>query len=51
MEIDPKIMHEELVTALELSAPLYATVTRWTKRFRKGREGVNDHPRSVCPLS
>ena len=34
LEIDPKTIHEELVTALELSGPSYLTVTRWAKRFR-----------------
>ena len=51
LEIDSKIIHEELVTALGPSAPSYTTVTRWAKRFREGRENVNDHPRSASPLS
>ena len=50
MEIDPKIIHEELVTALGSSVPLYTTVTRWAKRFREGREHVNDHPPSASPV-
>ena len=28
LEIDPKTIHEELVTALRVSAPSYTTVTR-----------------------
>ena len=32
------------------SAPSYTTVTRWVKRFRQGREDVNDHPQSASPL-
>ena len=51
LEIDPKTIHEELVTALGLSAPSYTTVTRWSKHFCEGREDVNDHPRSASPLS
>ena len=54
LEIDPKIIHEELVTALRPSASSYTTVTRWGKRFRKRREDVNDHPRSpssVCEFT
>ena len=50
MQIDPKTIHEELVTSLEPSAPSYITVTRWAKRFREGREDVNDDPRSASPL-
>ena len=51
LEIDPKTIHEKLVIALGPNAPLYTTVTRWTKRFREGREDVNYHPQSASPLS
>ena len=51
LEIDPKIILEELVTALGPSASSYTTVIRWAKRFRHGREDVNDHHRSASPLS
>ena len=44
LQIDPKTIHEELVTALGSDTPSYTTVTKWTKRFRQGREDVNDHP-------
>ena len=47
LEIDSKTIHEEFVTVLGSSAPSYTTVTRWTKRFRQGREDVNIHPRSA----
>ena len=33
------------------SLPSYTTVIRWTKCFHQGREDVNDHPRSISPLS
>ena len=51
MEIDPKTIDKELVTALEPNALLYTTVTRWAKCFREGREYANDHPQSASPLS
>ena len=51
LEIDPKTIHEELVTALGPGAPSYTTVTRWAKRFHEGREDVNDDPRSGHPVS
>ena len=51
LKIDPKTIHEELVTALGPSAPSYTTITRWAKRFREGREDVNDYPRSGRPVS
>ena len=51
LEIDPKTIHEELVTALRPSAPSYTIVTRWTKRFCEGKEDVNDDPRSASSVS
>ena len=47
LQIGPKTIHEELVTALGPSTSSSRTVTRWTKRFRQGREDVNDHRRSA----
>ena len=44
VEIDPKIIHEELVAAFEPSAPSYTTVTRWVKHFHEGSEDVDDDP-------
>ena len=51
LEIDPKAIHEKLVTALPPSTPSYTTVTRWAKRFHEGRENADDHPRSASPVS
>ncbi|CAF0880875.1 unnamed protein product [Rotaria sordida] len=49
--INPKTIHEELAIALGPNAPSYPTVTEWAKRFREGREDVNDDPRSGRPVS
>ena len=51
LEIDPKTIHDEVVMDLGSSAPSYTTVARWARRFRQGREDVNHHPRSTCPVS
>ncbi|CAF1405191.1 unnamed protein product, partial [Rotaria sp. Silwood1] len=48
---DPKTIHEELVAALGPNAPSYTTVTGWAKRFREGREEINDDPRFGRPVS
>ena len=44
MQIDQKTVHEELVTALDPTAPSHTTGARWAKHFRQGREDVNHHP-------
>ncbi len=44
LRIDPKTIHEEFTAALGPNALSYSTVARWTKRFREGREDVNDEP-------
>ena len=49
--INPKMIHEELTTALGSKAPSYPTVAQWAKRFREGREDVNDDPRSARLVS
>ena len=51
LKIDPKTIHEELVTTLRSGVPSYTTVARWAKCFRQRREDVNDHPRSASSLS
>ncbi|CAF1360549.1 unnamed protein product [Didymodactylos carnosus] len=51
LEIDAKTICEELTTALGPDAPAYSTVAKWAKRFRKGREDVNDDFRSGRPIS
>ena len=50
LEINPKAIHEELVTTLGPSALSDTTVTRWAKHFREGKEDVNEEPRSASPL-
>ncbi|CAF3142115.1 unnamed protein product [Rotaria sp. Silwood2] len=51
LEIDAKTNCEELTTALGPDAPAYSTVAKWAKRFREGREDVNDDFRSGRPIS
>ena len=51
LEIDPKTIYEELVTALRPSTPSYTTVTRWAKCCRVGKKDVNDDPRSASLVS
>jgi len=48
--INAKTICEELTDALGYDAPSYATVKRWVKRFREGRDDVDDDPRSGRPV-
>lgn len=51
LEINPKTICEELTDALGFDAPSYAIVRRWTKRFREGRDDIDDDPRSCRSVS
>ncbi|CAF1140319.1 unnamed protein product, partial [Didymodactylos carnosus] len=46
-----KTICEKLTTALGPDAPAYSAVAKWAKRFREGREDVNDDFRSGRPIS
>jgi len=46
-----KDIHNDLKTAFGDRAPPYKTVSRWAKRFRDGREDVEDDPRSGRPIT
>ena len=50
LEINPKTI-KELATALGPKTPSYPTVVMWTRRFREGREDVNDGSPSGRPVS
>ena len=50
MGINPKTTQEELATALESKAPSYSTDGTWARRFREGREDVEDGLRSGRPV-
>lgn len=44
-------IHEDLTKACPSTAPSYATVTLWMRRFREGRQSLEDDPRSGRPIS
>lgn len=44
-----KEIHDRLVAVYNDTAPSYATVTRWHKEFRHGRESLEDDPRVGRP--
>ena len=43
-------IHRRMVTVYGTEVPSYATVTRWVKEFKHGRESLEDDPRSGRPL-
>lgn len=44
-------IHDDLTKACSCTAPSYATVTLWIRRFREGRQSLEDDPRSGRPIS
>ena len=47
----PKDIHADMVATLGDDAPALSTVKKWEAEFKKGRESLEDDPRSDCPVS
>jgi len=45
----PKEIHDDMLSTLGTSAPSYATVKKWVAEFKRGRETLDDDPRSGRP--
>ena len=45
LNIQPKLIHDELYSVFGDQSPSYNTVTKWSRRFREGREDIQDQPR------
>ena len=51
LHIEPIIIRNELYTVFGDEAPVLRTVPRWSKRFREGREEVEDDDRTGRPIT
>ena len=49
--LTPKDIHTNMVAALGDDAPALSTVKKWAAEFKKGRESLEDDPRSGHPAS
>ena len=47
----PKDIHADMVATLGDDAPALSTVKKWEAEFKKGRESLEDDPRSGRPAS
>jgi len=48
--LSPQKIHERLVSAYKDQSPSYATVKRWVAKFKRGRDSLEDDPRSGRPV-
>lgn len=46
-----KTIHEEMVAVYQESAPSLSTVQKWSSEFKRGRESIEDDPRSGGPVT
>ncbi|KAF7252037.1 Low-density lipoprotein receptor class A domain-containing protein 3 [Varanus komodoensis] len=46
-----KIIHKEMVAIYQDSAPSLSTVQKWSSEFKRGRESIEDDPRSGGPVT
>lgn len=46
-----KTIHEEMVAVYQGSAPSLSTVQKWSSEFKRGRESIEDDPRSGAPAT
>ena len=49
--LTPKDIHAHIVATLGNDAPALSTVKKWEAEFKKGRESLEDDPRSGRPVS
>ena len=51
LNIEARIIHDELLTVFGDEVPSYRTVARWPQWFREGREEIEDEERSGRPVT
>ena len=51
LNIQPKLIHDELHSVFGDQGPSYNTVAKWSRWFQEGREDVQDQPQPGRPVT
>ena len=49
--LTPKDIHADMVATLGDDAPALSTTQKWAAEFKRGRQSLEDDPRSGCPAT
>ena len=51
LQVSSTYIHKDLIEVYNDRTLPYSTIVDWTRRFREGRESIEDNPRAGRPIS